>query len=488
MLTVELTVELLLRSVEEWNKARRMNPSVKPNLIGANLRKINLRMAQLYYAKLSDANLSGADLGGTNLNEADLNGADLSYAKLNGAKLRGANLCKSNLSNVDLCKADLSRADLRGANLGSANLIGADLTGADLRRTDISGVPLRGVNFSEASLCEANLRWTHLSIVDFRGANLSLADLDVANFNGADLRGANLCLADLDGANFSLADLSGANLSLADLSGANLSGANLSEADLSGANLSEADLSEADLSLADLSGADLSGANLSKATIGGTIFGKIDLSYVKYLGNVRPHGPSTIGIDTLYMSNGNIPQAFLKSCGVPDIFIDYVYSLTKQPVNISYDSCFISHSTQDKKFADLIYTYLRDNKVQCWYAPHDMKPRKKVYEQLRVAIYNNEQVLLILSENSMKSEWVKTEILTAKKREDKEGKQILFPISLVEYEKIKEWELFDSDTGRDLAKEIREYHIASFHGIKQEKTSCQNKFAEILDALQKAKT
>jgi hypothetical protein len=117
-----------------------------------------------------------------------------------------------------------------------------------------------------------------------------------------------------------------------------------------------------------------------------------------------------------------------------------------------------------------------------------MKPRKKVYEQLRVAIYNNEQVLLILSENSMKSEWVKTEILTAKKREDKEGKQILFPISLVEYEKIKEWELFDSDTGRDLAKEIREYHIASFHGIKQEKTSCQNKFAEILDALQKAKT
>ena len=35
-----------------------------------------------------------------------------------------------------------------------------------------------------------------------------------------------------------------------------------------------------------------------------------------------------IGIDTVLLSNGKIPEAFLKGAGLPDSFIDYMQSLT----------------------------------------------------------------------------------------------------------------------------------------------------------------
>lgn len=62
----------------------------------------------------------------------------------------------------------------------------------------------------------------------------------------------------------------------------------------------------------------------------------------------------------------------------------------------------------------------------------------------------------------MNSEWVATEIYKARQREVKEGRQVLFPIRLVEFERIKEWECFDADTGKDMAREIREYFIPDF--------------------------
>ena len=62
----------------------------------------------------------------------------------------------------------------------------------------------------------------------------------------------------------------------------------------------------------------------------------------------------------------------------------------------------------------------------------------------------------------MSSEWVKTEIAKARKRELRENIQVLFPVSLVPFNKIRVWECFDADTGKDSAKEIREYLIADF--------------------------
>lgn len=73
-----------------------------------------------------------------------------------------------------------------------------------------------------------------------------------------------------------------------------------------------------------------------------------------------------------------------------------------------------------------------------------------------------DRLLLILSEPSMKSEWVKTEIAKARKRELREQRRMLFPVSLVGFDAVRDWECFDADTGKDSAREIREYFIPDF--------------------------
>jgi hypothetical protein len=63
---------------------------------------------------------------------------------------------------------------------------------------------------------------------------------------------------------------------------------------------------------------------------------------------------------------------------------------------------------------------------------------------------------------SMESEWVKTEIAKARKREVKEKRRVLFPVGLVDFDSLRDWEYFDADTGKDSAREIREYFIPDF--------------------------
>jgi hypothetical protein len=70
----------------------------------------------------------------------------------------------------------------------------------------------------------------------------------------------------------------------------------------------------------------------------------------------------------------------------------------------------------------------------------------------------------------MSSEWVKTEIADARQREVKEGRQMLFPIRVVPFEKIREWRCFDADTGKDSAREIREYYIPDFAKWRDSRT------------------
>ena len=151
-----LTVELLKRSVSEWNKVRREIPR-RPSLSGADLIR------------------------------ADLNGANLSRANLSGANLSRANLSGADLSGADLIRADLSGADLSGANLSRANLTGADLTGADLSGADLdfSCLPLwcGGLAFkidkkiaAQIAYHFCSMRCDDLEVVEAQNALLPLAN------------------------------------------------------------------------------------------------------------------------------------------------------------------------------------------------------------------------------------------------------------------------------------------------------------------------
>ena len=223
-----------------------------------------------------------------------------------------------------------------------------------------------------------------------------------------------LYVADLGGAN-----LGGADLSVADLGGANLSGASLVDANLSGASLVDASLRSADLS-----GADLAGSRLYE-----TIFADVNLTNVKGLDSCYYVGPSTIDYRTLEKS-GKLPLSFLRGCGLPDTFIDYLPSLLNQP--IQHYSCFISYSSKDEELAKQLHANLQDEGVRCWFAPEDMKIGDKIWDTIDKAIRLRDKLLLILSKHAIDSDWVEDEVTKAYAEERRRKQTVLFPIRLDE--------------------------------------------------------
>jgi TIR domain/Pentapeptide repeats (8 copies) len=261
------------------------------------------------------------------------------------------------------------------------------------------------------------------------------------------------------------------------LRGANLAGANLAGADLRWANLSAANLRAANLRVSDLRAANLREANLSGAQIGWTSLGNIDLSVVQGLDAVLHAGPSSIGIDTLYRSHGNIPESFLRGAGVPDEMISYSKSLVGQP--FEYYSCFISYSSRDKALAQRLHADLQAQGVRCWFAPEDLKIGDEIRSVIDASIQVYDRLLLILSKYSVKSHWVQKEVETAFEKEGKENRIVLFPIRIDEA-------IMHVAVG--WAADIRrQRHIGDFTQWKEHGTY-QQAFARLLRDLKAAET
>jgi hypothetical protein len=326
---------------------------------------------------------------------------------------------------------------------------------------------LRGANLAGANLAGADLRWANLSAANLRAANLRAADLTAADLHGADLYGADLTRAKLTVAYFI-----SANLTKASLTGASLSGANLSSTNFTGAILRAANLR-----VSDLRAANLREANLSGAQIGWTSLGNIDLSVVQGLDAVLHAGPSSIGIDTLYRSHGNIPESFLRGAGVPDEMISYSKSLVGQP--FEYYSCFISYSSRDKALAQRLHADLQAQGVRCWFAPEDLKIGDEIRSVIDASIQVYDRLLLILSKYSVKSHWVQKEVETAFEKEGKENRIVLFPIRIDEA-------IMHVAVG--WAADIRrQRHIGDFTQWKEHGTY-QQAFARLLRDLKAAET
>jgi TIR domain len=132
------------------------------------------------------------------------------------------------------------------------------------------------------------------------------------------------------------------------------------------------------------------------------------LSGVKGLDAINHGGPSTIGIDTLYRSGGNIPHVFLRGAGVPDSFISYADSLVGKP--LEFYSCFISYSHADKSFARRLHDTLQGQGIRCWLDEHQLLPGDDIYDQVDRGIRLWDKVLLCCSKASLSSWWVDNEI------------------------------------------------------------------------------
>jgi TIR domain/Pentapeptide repeats (8 copies) len=311
-------------------------------------------------------------------------------------------------------------------------------------------------DFSGALLFEASLSGADLSRTNFIGANLTGAQLEGANFSGTSLSGAKLADADLSYARLDNSVLLSAVLLRADLHGA----------DFTRADLSRADLSDAKLLRTNLSGAILRDTIFDHSSASGTVFVDLDLRGAVGLETVGHVGPSDVGLNTIYKSEGKISEAFLLGCGVQESFITQIQALVGAVQPIQFHSCFISYSEKDMEFAKRLHERMRREALRVWFAPEDMKGGDYLKDQIDRAIQVHDRLLLVLSERSMQSDWVRSEILQARRVEKKEGRRKLFPIRLANFESVKGWECFDPDEGTDLAKEVRRYYIPDFSNWK----------------------
>jgi hypothetical protein len=244
--------------------------------------------------------------------------------------------------------------------------------------------------------------------VNLKGANLSRVNLNGANLCEATVADAYIKFANLDNTTLNFVDLSETIIIETSLNGANLCGTGLENTCFIDANLYEADFFQTALYM--------------------TCFSNVDLSSVKGLDSAIHHGPSYVDIHTLYKSKGNIPESFLRGCGVPDNLIEYLPSLTGKA--IEYYSCFISYSSKDEAFAKRLHADLQNSGVRCWYAPEDMKIGDKIRPVIHESIRIHDKLLIILSEASVASDWVEDEVERALDLERERKKPVLFPVRL----------------------------------------------------------
>lgn len=346
---------------------------------------------------------------------------------------------------------DLTRANLEGANLEGANLEGANLTEANFIDTSSVnygiGEPY-DVYFSTEELTQNDAK---LKNANLRGANLTRVYLRLFNLEGVNLSRANLTEVDLSSANLEGVDLSGADLSGADLSEANLHEANLRGTNLTGSTrityriegnglttrlyitkceLQSANLSHANLSGADLSGAKLKGADLSEARIADTKFANVDLSETKGLVEIKHEQRSHIELHTIKLPQDGSALHFLRGTGIPDKWIDFYRATAMYP--IQYHSCFISYSSKDDILARRLHADLQDHGVRCWFASEDMKIGDKIRVRIDEAIHLQDKLLLLLSEHAIASTWVEDEVEAALEKEQRQQREVLFPVRLDE--------------------------------------------------------
>ena len=143
-------LRILRQGVEVWNRWRKENPDIRPDLFEANLRDAKLIGADLTDAKLTWADLIGNDLTDADLSWANLGGTNMAAAKLRGAKLIGADLTWANLIYADMSGADLSESNLSGSQFVETKIEGVKFTGS--RVYGISVWRLEGVPKDQSNL------------------------------------------------------------------------------------------------------------------------------------------------------------------------------------------------------------------------------------------------------------------------------------------------------------------------------------------------
>lgn len=374
-------IDLLRQGPEVWNAWRAEHLSVHPDFAGADLKEMEL---------------SGAEFSNKNMREFPHNEQQQIY------NIEGR-LDRWRLDNPKV-EPDFSGADLRGTNFSNCRLNNAKFYHSDLRCA----------NFTKSRMMDA--------VFDID------PNLEEANFSEADLRGSRISNhAKCNGTVFDGADLIGAKIWMSEFVGATFANGMLNESDFWSCNLRNSSFADAYICGTRFKRVDFSRSVFRSAHLSETVLIDVTLNSCRDLETCVHHSPSTVDYRTIENS-WPLPQSFLRGVGFPESWVEYIPSLMAVP--IEFYSCFISYSSMDQEFADRLYTDLQRKGVRCWFAPETLKIGERTRYAIHEAIRHYDKLLLILSDNSICSDWVEDEVERALEQERKATKTILFPIRL----------------------------------------------------------
>jgi hypothetical protein len=197
-------------------------------------------------------------------------------------------------------------------------------------------------------------------------------------------------------------------------------------------------------------------------------------------------------LDALFLSHGQLPASFLRGCGLadweilgarlydPNLAPDeidrvlYEISALRAGTAIQISPLFISYSHADSVFVDEIEASLNENHIRFWRDVHHLKAGR-VETQLMRAISMNPTFVLVLSAESVNSDWVEWEASKARELEKELGRDVLCPVALDAAWKTCRWP-------GPLRRQIEDYHVLDFSQWR-ERDFFNKQFDKLLDGL-----
>ena len=290
------------------------------------------------------------------------------------------------------------------------------------------------------------------NMLDLTGADLEGVTVIGGDFRSADLTGANCRNADFSRSYFSPEFVhspldKSVNPKVATIDGADFSGTDLSFTKFADATLKDVKLCRATILWADFTDAKFDGTDFELAQCGFTTFVNCDFAGARNLHLARHGNRSSIGVDTLQKSLGQIPDRFLQGCGLsgwevkcaklynPNIkgtdVENILYEVSDHRIDgpLFLSSTFISYSWSDAKVVDNLYERLREVGIPVYLDRRNMVAGD-IERQVFNAIRLNDVVLLVLSKDSIESDWVEAELEAARKKEREEQRDVLCPVAV----------------------------------------------------------
>jgi hypothetical protein len=145
----------------------------------------------------------------------------------------------------------------------------------------------------------------------------------------------------------------------------------------------------------------------------------------------------------------------------------------RQPVQVN--PLFISYSHLDSSFVDKMEQELNNAGIRFWRDVHHATSGR-LEKQVEKAILDNPIFLLVLSTNSVKSDWVQHEVRLARRLAAESGRDVLCPIALDQSWKTSKWP-------ERLREQVAEFQILDFSNWESQ-SSFQEMFSKLTNGLE----